>query len=215
MKVSNLDTPVKQGDNQCFRVQFKRILVCGKSAWQKLLWPAIVCLWGQINLCFDSHLFFVCMKIRISDLFSGASSSEKRFAIYMKGFICVLNSMGRFGYIKLSLNISSNELQPTCLVTNGAGRPAWRPHLEQICVWQTFGLLTTQRQGPSCSTGVCQLSTQMGLWESLAWCLPKSWCNASVLVIDASTVTEAIFTEMEYLRRGPSQQHDWTVTNAE
>lgn len=43
---------------------------------------------------------------------------------------------------------------------------AWSPHLEQLCVWQTFGLLTTHRQGPSCSTGVCQLGTQMGLWES-------------------------------------------------
>lgn len=52
------------------------------------------------------------------------------------------------------------------------GRPgcksAWSCHLEQLCVWQTFGLLTTHRQDPSCSSGACQLSTQMGLWESQA-----------------------------------------------
>lgn len=52
------------------------------------------------------------------------------------------------------------------------GRPgcksAWSSHLEQLCVWQTFGLLTTHRQDPSCSSGACQLSTQMGLWESQA-----------------------------------------------
>lgn len=47
-------------------------------------------------------------------------------------------------------------------------KPVWSPHLEQLCVWQTFALLTTHRQDPSCSTGACQLSTQMGLWESQA-----------------------------------------------
>lgn len=55
-------------------------------------------------------------------------------------------------------------------VTNGAGNfhscACAKPHLEKLCVWQTFGLLTTHRQEPSCSTGPCQLSTQVGLWES-------------------------------------------------
>ena len=45
---------------------------------------------------------------------------------------------------------------------------AWSARLGQLCVWQTFGLLTTHRQDPSCSTGACQLGTQMGLWESQA-----------------------------------------------
>lgn len=103
---------------------------------------------------------------------------KKKFSIWdQKAFFCILNGMKRFRYIKWSSSVIRND-GATCSVTNGAGRPAWRPHLEQICVWQTFGLLTTQRQGPSCSTGVRQLGTQMGLWESLAWCLPKPWCNA-------------------------------------
>lgn len=53
------------------------------------------------------------------------------------------------------------------MVQRRMGRESvWSPHLEQLCVWQTSGLLTTHRQEPSCSTAACQLSTQTGLWES-------------------------------------------------
>lgn len=52
-----------------------------------------------------------------------------------------------------------------CWETRGS-KPVWSPHLEQLCVWQTFGLLTTHRQEPSCSAPACQLSTQTWLWES-------------------------------------------------
>lgn len=75
---------------------------------------------------------------------------------------------------------------------------AWSPHLEQLCVWQTFGLLTTHRQGPSCSTGVCQLGTQMGLWES------QSGVYQSLDVTPLSQTSmpplsqRAIFTEMSF-----------------
>lgn len=151
---------------------------------------------GDRLICALIHIFSLfAWKLEFLTYFEEQRRLKKICNLYERLYLCFkLNWKVRVYQIKFEHKLY--WIAATCSVTNGAGRPAWRPHLEQICVWQTFGLLTTQRQGPSCSTGVCQLSTQMGLWESLAWCLLKSWCNASVLVIDASTVTEAIFTEM-------------------
>lgn len=79
-------------------------------------------------------------------------------------------SAQRFEKLKLDLKLSHDGLDTNRLLTNGARKTRlWacmRSHLVQLCVWQTFGLLTTHRQDPSCSTVACQLSTQMGLWES-------------------------------------------------
>lgn len=195
MKVSNLDTPVKQGDNHCFRVQFKCTLVCGKSAWQKLLWAAIVCLWGRINLCFDSHFFFVCIKIKFFGVFSRASLSVKRFAIYIKGLFYILNSIKRFRCIKLGSSVSSNELQPLVQSQMVQGS------LHEGLIWSKFVFDKLLVYWPHRDKA---LPVQLGSVSSVhKWDCEKVWLGVyqsldvtPVLDINALTVTEAIFTEI-------------------
>lgn len=91
---------------------------------------------------------------------------------------------------------------------------AWSPHLEQLCVWQTFGLLTTHRQGPSCSTGVCQLGTQMGLWESQS----SVYQSLDVTPLSQTSMPplslRTIFAEMSFLEwwtlSGGLPQRSWS-----
>lgn len=64
-------------------------------------------------ICALIHIFSLfALKLEFLIYFHKHHCLKKVFAIYIKCFICILNSIERFRYVKLSLNVSSNELQP-------------------------------------------------------------------------------------------------------
>lgn len=71
--------------------------------------------------------------------------------------------------------------------------PVQSPHLGQLCVWQTFGLLTayTQTRAFLLSPGLYAQYTS-GTVRKSDCCLPKSWCNTSVSYINAFTVSRLL-----------------------